>query len=159
MDSLETDLETLENAMRQFFQTMKRPQNWTRVAVRSGVTIDRSSAIILKMLLNAPMPCRVQDLADHLGIEAPFVTRKTQQLERAGYLRRVPDKTDRRAIDLHLTSLGRSTTTKLWKAQRDITAEALRQWKPAERRQFVTLFGRFSDNMATASHQEKTVRV
>ncbi|HVX47876.1 MAG TPA: hypothetical protein VHA05_00770, partial [Candidatus Saccharimonadales bacterium] len=82
MSSMENDLEALENAMRDFFQNMKRPQNWEHIKRRSGVAIDRPSAIILKSLLSTPAPHRVQDLADHLGIEAPFITRKTQDLER-----------------------------------------------------------------------------
>ncbi len=151
MESLETDLETLETAMRRFFQTMKRPQNWARIATRSGVTIDRPSAVILKMVLNMPAPCRVQDLASHLGIEAPFVTRKTQQLQKAGYLRRGPVKADKRAVDLHLTPRGRAITNKLWKAQRDIIASALQQWQPSERRQFVELFERFSNDLEIVS--------
>lgn len=146
---IENDLETLERAMRDFFQDMKRPQNWEHIKQRSGVAIDRPSAIILKSLLSAPAPCRVQDLADHLGIEAPFVTRKTQELERAGYISRVQDKDDRRAIDLNITAAGRTITKKLWRVQRDIVAEALRQWKPAERHQFVTLFKRFSEDLIT----------
>lgn len=151
MDSLESDLETLESAMREFFQEMKRPQNWEHIKTRSGVLIDRPSAIILKSLLSAPAPCRVQDLADHLGIEAPFITRKTQDLERGGYLRRVQDKDDRRAVDLHITSRGRAATKKLWKVQRDIITEALSQWKPAERHQFVMFFERFSKDLIIVS--------
>lgn len=156
MESLENDLEILENAMRDFFQDMKRPQNWEHIKVRSGVVIDRPSAIILKSLLSAPAPCRVQSLADQLGIEAPFITRKTQELERAGYISRVQDKDDRRAVDLHITPSGRSITKRLWKVQRDIMAEALRQWKPSERRQFVTLFKRFSGDLITVSRNHST---
>lgn len=151
MDSFETDLETLENAMRRFFQTMKRPQNWALVASRSGVTIDRPSAVILKLLIENRVPCHVQNLADHLGIEAPFVTRKTQELERADYLRRVTDRTDRRAVELMVTPRGRAVSKKLWKAQRDIIAEALADWGQTDRRQFVRLFEQFSDDLATAS--------
>ncbi len=151
MDSLETDLENLENAMRLFFQTMKRPQHWSHVMSRSGVSVDRPSAIILKTLLADQAHCRVQDLADRLGIEAPSVTRKTQELEQAGYLRRVPDADDRRAIDLHITHRGRLVAKRLWKAQREIIAEALERWEPSERQQLVKLFQRFSEDLVVVS--------
>jgi DNA-binding MarR family transcriptional regulator len=152
MDTLASDLETLENAMREFFQTMKRPHNWDQIKQRSGVAIDRPSAVILKLLVSAKGPCRVQDLADHLGIEAPFVTRKTQSLESAGYIKRVTDEHDRRAVDLHLTARGKAVTAKLGRAQREVISQALEQWKPRERHNFVTLFKRFSKDLSAVSH-------
>ena len=152
MSSLENDIETLENAMRLFAQTLKRPQRWAAVTAQAKVDMDRPSAAILQtLLLSKPRLCRVQDLAAHLGIEPPSITRKTQELEQAGYLRRVPDPDDRRAIDLRITSRGRSIANRLWNAQRQIVADALQTWEPAERGQFVRLFERFSEDLATAS--------
>lgn len=148
MESLQPDLDTLEAAMRLFFQTMKRPHNWARTQRRSGVTIDRPSAVILQSLRIASGPSRVQDLADKLGIEAPSVSRKAQELEQAGYLRRLPDKHDKRAIDLHITARGRATADKIRKAQRDMIGEVLADWQPAERRKFVKMFERFSASLA-----------
>lgn len=163
MSPLENDIELLENAVRLFAQTMKRPQRWAMVKDRAKLDIDRPSAVILQTLLLAERgSCRVQDLAVHLGIEPPSVTRKTQELERAGYLRRVADPADRRAIDLRITGKGRTIANRLWKAQRSILAEALQDWEPAERRQFVKLFERFSSDLATASAvgpRRKTPRV
>lgn len=150
MQTIENDLEVLENAMRLFFQTMKRPQHWSRVTERAGIMIDRPAAGILKTLMTCPSPCRVQDLADNLGVEAPSITRKTQELEQAGYLRRVPDKNDRRVTDLHITRRGRSAANRLWKSQREIVAEILQNWDPAERRAFVQSFMKFSDELATS---------
>jgi DNA-binding MarR family transcriptional regulator len=152
MSSLEHDIEILENAVRLFAQTIKRPQRWATVTAQANVSIDRPSAVILQtLLLSEPSFCRVQDLAVRLGIEPPSVTRKTQELEQAGYLRRVPDPADRRAIDLRITPRGRTIANRLWKAQRAILANALRDWNPADRRQFVKLFERFSNDLLTAS--------
>lgn len=150
MDILDNDLETLDNAMRVFFQTIKRPQHWSHVTRRSGIIIDRPSAIILK-LLDAQSPCHVQDLADHLGIEAPSITRKTQELERAGYLRRSPGKDDRRAVDLRITGRGRSAAKRLSSAQREIIADVLQDWQPSERHRFARLFERFSRDLVNVS--------
>lgn len=150
MKRLETDLETLENAMIGFFRTMKRPQHWRLVTDRARITIDRPAAGILKAIMACPVPCRVQDLANMLSVEAPTVTRKTQELERAGYLRRVPDKDDRRATDLYITARGRSAAKKLWNSQRAIMANVLQDWNPAERQQFVQLFEKFSIELADA---------
>ena len=42
-------------------------------------------------------PLRLGELAGRLAVEASHVTRQVQQLERTGYLTRVPDPDDRRA--------------------------------------------------------------
>lgn len=161
MESLQTDLETLESAMRLFFQTMKRPGHWSRVTARAGIVIDRPAAGVLKAVMICPPPCRVQNLAEMLGVEAPSITRKTQELERAGYLRRVQDKRDRRATDLHITARGRSVANRLWNAQQEIISEILQNWDPAERRQFVESFQRFGNELAASmpgAQQQHTAR-
>jgi DNA-binding MarR family transcriptional regulator len=151
MTSLENDIEILENAVRSFVQTMKRPQRWSAVTARAKVDIDRPSAFILQTLLNKQRGCHVQELALQLGIEPPSVTRKTQELEQAGYLERVADPEDRRAVDLRITARGKAVAKRLWKAQHDMIAEVLQGWDVSERRQFVRLFKRFSDNLMAAS--------
>lgn len=156
MDSLEHDIEILENAVRLFAQTMKRPQRWAAVTSRAKIDIDRPSAVILQTLLLSERGfCRVQDMAVRLGIEPPSVTRKTQELEQAGYLRRVPDPADRRATDLHITGRGRVIAKRLWKAQRSMLADTLEDWNPADRRQFVKLFEQFSNDLLTASVERR----
>lgn len=153
MDSFDQDIAVLEDAVRRFAQIMKRPGRWTELAAQAKVDIDRPSAMILQTLLLHKQLCRVQDLALQLGIEPPSVTRKTQELEQAGYLRRVPDRLDRRAVDLRVTPRGRAAANRIWKAHRETLADALQNWKPAERRQFVELFSRFSDDLTAASLQ------
>lgn len=152
LDKFNNDIEILENAVRMFAQSMKRPQRWAAVTKQAKTTIDRPSAMILQtLLLSERQLCRVQDLALQLGIEPPSVTRKTQELEQAGYLQRVPDAKDRRAVDLRITARGRNIANRLWKAQRDIIEQALKDWEPGERHQFVRLFERFSTDLMTAS--------
>lgn len=152
MNSLESDIETLEGAIRLFSQTIKRPQQWAAVTKQAGVSIDRPAAHILQiLLLHQPQSCHVQDLAAQLSIEPPSVTRKTQELERLGYLRRIRDTQDRRAIGLIVTPQGRIVANRLWKAQRESMGRALQQWAANDRRRFVTLFERFSHDLANAS--------
>jgi DNA-binding MarR family transcriptional regulator len=149
MDSLESDLKTIEESMHLYFQTVKRPQNWASLTAQAGSQIDRPAFFILHTLMVQPEHSRVQDLATRLGIEAPSITRKTQELEEAGYLRRVPDPTDRRAITLELTAKGRGLGEKVWKAQRAGVRKVLIDWPATEREQFVKLFTRFSQDTAT----------
>ena len=159
MTALESDLEVLERAMRMFFQTMKRPQHWATVSARSGLTIDRPSSGILHILMHSKgHACRVQDVAHLLGVEAPSVTRKTQELELSGLIRRVPDPRDKRAVDLRITPRGRMIAKRLWQAQREVMYQTLSNWDESERRTFVKLFERFSQdyvNSVEAEHQNK----
>ncbi len=159
MDSLDRDIASLEDAMRLFIQTMKRPQRWAVVRSRANVSFDRPSAIILQTLLDDKSAgWRVQDLAFHLGIEPPYITRKTQELERTGHIRRIPDPRDRRAVDLRLTPLGRKAADRLRKAQHHLLTEAMKGWKPEDRRHFIELFDRFSRDIALLTDTETSKR-
>jgi DNA-binding MarR family transcriptional regulator len=158
METLEADLEKLETAMRLYIQTIKRPQQWANITAQAGVNLDRPAAYILHtLMLPRPQGWRVQDLAAQLGIEAPSVTRKTQELEAAGYLQRTRNPLDKRAIGLRLTPRGRTVTTRLWKIQRQGIARVLEQWPASERRQFVELFQRFSTDLAAQQTNQKIV--
>lgn len=157
MDALESDLENLETAMRVFVQTMKRPQHWTHITDKAGIKIDRPAAVILHTITTTrSQGWRVQDLAAQLGIEAPSVTRKTQELERAGYLRRNRDPLDKRAIGLQITTLGRSTDIRIRKAQRQVIGQAISQWPVVDRRNFISLFQRFGNDLANLQLSSKT---
>lgn len=156
MNEFEADLEALQNAVRLFSQTMKRPQRWTKITEQAGVSIDRPAAMILQTLtLNYPARYRVQDLAAHLGIEAPSVTRKTQELEQAGLIRRLPDLADRRAIGLEPTAEGMDVARRIAMAQREYMGKALSGWSNSDRRQFLELFQRFSDSLARLEHSDQ----
>lgn len=51
-------------------------------------------------------PCRFSDLSQELKISAPTATGIIDRLEKSGYVKRIPDKKDRRAINIHLTVKG-----------------------------------------------------
>jgi DNA-binding MarR family transcriptional regulator len=149
MSSFDKDLESLETAMRLFFQTMKRPQLWANVTSKAGVNIDRPATHILHaLMLPKTEGWRVQDLANLLGIEAPSITRKTQKLELSGYLERTRNLQDKRAIGMRITPKGRSVCTKIWNAQRQTIAEVLNNWPEVERQKFVKLFEKFANELA-----------
>jgi DNA-binding MarR family transcriptional regulator len=143
------DLQTLDQATRLFFQTIKRPQTWSQLAQRAGTDVDRPSAVILHVLSEDPTKSyRLNDLAHRLGIEAPSVTRKTQELEAAGYLKRVPDPLDRRAVSLKATLSGQAISERLKAEQQKWFAAVIADWPAKERTQFVELFLRFSQRLA-----------
>jgi DNA-binding MarR family transcriptional regulator len=91
---------------------------------------------------------RLHDLAEHLNIEAPSVTRKVQQLEKAGLIARHQDDKDKRAYDVKATKRGLEVAMKIRDAQRQITSQVLNDWTQQERETFVNLFERFCKGTA-----------
>ena len=160
MPAIDSEVIQFENALRAFVQTVKRPQQWAYVTNAAGVQLDRPAAVILQtLILHQPKQLGVQDLALHLGIEPPSVTRKTQQLEQAGYLRRIRDTQDRRAISLEVTKAGHEVADRLWKAQRSSMSQVLAGWSSTDRQQLVSLFERFANELGTtAQPHEHTIK-
>ncbi len=130
----------LESAMRAMVQTMKRPQTWTALTAQAGLSIDRPGATILRILASRPGTWRLHDLAERIGVEAPSITRKAQQLEQAGLLSRKRDPQDGRAFSVQLTPAGRVIAMKLEAAQRRVLEAALKDWPAADLAQFINLF-------------------
>ena len=125
-------------------QTMKRPQTWTALTNRAGLSIDRPGATILRILTSQPGTWRLHDLAERIGVEAPSITRKAQQLEQAGLLSRERDPLDGRAFSVQVTPAGRIVAIKLEAAQRFVLEAALKDWPAVDLAQFIQLFQRFS---------------
>jgi DNA-binding MarR family transcriptional regulator len=154
MDELVTDIERLESALRELFQAMKQPLRWTRLAAAADTDIDRSGGVMLQILhrhSSDEAPFQVQDLARRLNIEAPSVTRRTQELEQLGLLRRLQNRRDRRAVDLHITERGSALAERLWQAQRVVWIDSLKDWSPKERGEFVGYLERFAQTLSKDS--------
>lgn len=71
----------------------------------SGVTSPQLA--LLEWVAGTP-GCRIQDLADGLGLTAPTVSVTVRRLEEAGLLHRQPDPADGRAVRLFLTDEGQA---------------------------------------------------
>lgn len=147
---MDKNLNRLEDAMLLFFQTMKRPQRWTDVTEQIGVVIDRPSGQILHILASAGSSYGVQELANHLGIEAPSVTRKTQELEQSGYISRVRSDKDKRVVKLEITPAGRNLAAKIMKVRRESMRNVLYNWSDSDRVAFINYFERFVSEVASS---------
>lgn len=56
-------------------------------------------------------PCRLIDLSDQLGVEAPFTTKRVEALVKLGYVSVTPDTIDKRVRLSTLTSAGKKIVT------------------------------------------------
>ena len=78
-----------------------------RIFMEFFQTIDLTQTqIFTVMTLYEKTPTRLTDLSNKLGVAAPTITGIVDRLEKAGYVKRIPDKEDRRVINVDLTEKG-----------------------------------------------------
>jgi DNA-binding MarR family transcriptional regulator len=115
-----------------------------RLLAAAGVRLDRAGcALLYKLYLNGSA-LRVTHLADLLGVDAPTVTRKIQQLEREQLVSRQADPDDKRATRITLTEAGRRTLERVLEARREWYERLVSGWDEAELATFASLLGKFS---------------
>ena len=111
---------------------------------KAGVELDRSGSVLLYKLYAEGEDVHLGVLAERIGVDAPAVTRKVQQLEREGLLRRERDANDARALRIMLTEEGRADVELLLSARREWLDDALASWSADERLEFSRLLQRFA---------------
>lgn len=145
MHKSRSDYENFAEDLRSLFLFIKRPQHWHKISALAKVDLDRPSAqLLMTLYYQQNKPCRVQDIAALLGVEAPSVTRKSQELELKGLLKRTTDPADKRAVQLLLTRRGRTLVTKVRQAQAEAIGTVMKRWPKDERRHFARLFEKFT---------------
>ena len=85
---------SIESALHALARRLKQARlhdHFTRVA---GVDIDQAGLAVLYALHGEKTGLRVTEVAARLGIDAPAVTRKAQQLERLRLVSRAADTDD-----------------------------------------------------------------
>lgn len=152
MGSIDKDLDVLEDAILQLKHALFRSRSWDRLIARAGVQLDRPGATILHTISQCSkdkVDCSVQLIAHHLGIEAPSVSRKVQELEQDGLLTRKTNPQDRRTVVLQLSDKGRSVLARIHRAKQEAMATLLEGWSSTDRSQLVTLLHRLAREMNT----------
>jgi DNA-binding MarR family transcriptional regulator len=112
--------------------------------------LDRAGAALLKVVANCEgTPCRLQDIATQLGIEAPSVTRTARELKRQKLISKRTDKEDRRATNISLTPEGKQLLERLQAAHRDRLKGALKDWSASDRHELARLLHKMAESLAT----------
>lgn len=140
----------IEAAWDAIARASRRSGSQDRLVTGAGVNVDRAGAALLRQLGPSSHPLRVNDLADRLDIDPSAVTRKVQQLERAGLVERSPDD-DLRSVRLRLMWVGEGVLARLLRARQAQLAEALWGWDEQERETFASLLRRFAEDIVAAS--------
>ncbi len=132
-------------------QTVARSITQVRLHERllrsAGVRLDRAGATLLFKLSAKGDSLRVTDLAEILGVDTPTVTRKVQQLERAGMVVRQTDPDDRRASRIRLTPAGRRTIERVRRARRAWLEQLLQDWDDDDLSVLADLLSRFAGDL------------
>ena len=138
--AIESALHSLSRSLRQV-----RLHDFLRAEAR--VDVDRAGMALLYVLHVNGASLRLTDLAEQLHIDAPAVTRKAQQLERAGLVGRTRDTTDGRATRLQLTAAGGRTISRILTARRAWLTGLLSGWPESEQTEFARLLRQFTSDV------------
>ncbi|MEV6296981.1 MarR family transcriptional regulator [Streptomyces sp. NPDC051896] len=143
----------IERALTRITYLGSRARQHERLMALAGVPLDRAAVALLRQIADSE-PLRPGELAQRLGVEASHVTRTVQQLQKAGYVTRVPDPVDRRAQRIRLTDAGREAVERVREAGARGMQLALADWRPEDLRQMATLFHRMVDDFLAYTTDE-----
>ncbi|MFI6014225.1 MarR family winged helix-turn-helix transcriptional regulator [Streptomyces sp. NPDC051243] len=143
----------IERALTRITYLSTRARQHDRLMALAGVPLDRAAVALLRQVADSE-PLRPGELANRLGVEASHVTRTVQQLQKSGYVTRVPDPQDRRAQRIELTEAGRQAIARVRDAGARGMQLALADWTPQELRQLASLFHRMVDDFLAHAIEE-----
>ncbi|WOX16672.1 MarR family transcriptional regulator [Streptomyces sp. N50] len=143
----------IERALTRITYLSTRARQHDRLMALAGVPLDRAAVALLRQVADSD-PLRPGELAQRLGVEASHVTRTVQQLQKSGYVTRVPDPDDRRAQRIELTEAGRQAVSNVRDAGARGMQMALSEWSTDELQQLATLFHRMVDDFLKYSIDE-----
>ncbi|MEU6374880.1 MarR family transcriptional regulator [Streptomyces sp. NPDC046909] len=145
----------IERALTRVTYLSTRARQHDRLMALAGVPLDRAAVALLRQIADSE-PLRPGELANRLGVEASHVTRTVQQLQKTGYVTRVPDPVDRRAQRIELTEAGQQAIDRVRDAGARGMQLALSEWTPDELGQLATLFHRMVDDFLAYAIDDET---
>ncbi|MDI2128828.1 MarR family winged helix-turn-helix transcriptional regulator [Yinghuangia seranimata] len=109
-------------------------------------TMDRAAYLLLGRL-EAEGPMGVKALAQAMSIDSSTVTRQVTPLVDQGYVDRVPNPDDGRAVLLRLSEIGLDRLHQVRRARIQLMAEMCAEWSAEDRERFTELLTRFNQEM------------
>ena len=126
-----------------------RDAMWARMEhelAAAGHELTFSQYITLKMLAGGS--AGVTDLARHAELNPGAMTRLLDKLEAKGFVTRVADPVDRRALQIHLTPAGLSMWQDVNECGQRVRERAMSGMSDAEREQLTRLLEQVRDNLS-----------
>lgn len=96
----------------------------------SHLPASAAQAAVLAMLREGPR--RISDLTGYAGVAQPTMTVLVDRMERQGWVRRVPDPDDRRAVRVEITQSGEETIAQLLAVRTASLAQRLTALPPED---------------------------
>jgi len=140
-------VDRFEEALQIVARSVTQVRLHERLLRSAGVRLDRAGVALLHKLSAGGDSLRITDLAELLGVDAPTVTRKVQQLERENMVIRQTDPDDRRASRIGLTPTGRRTLERVRRARRAWLDHLVEGWEDDDLSTLATLLGRFAKDL------------
>ncbi|MFF6807123.1 MarR family transcriptional regulator [Streptomyces sp. NPDC012616] len=145
----------IERALTRVTYLSTRARAHDRLMAIAGIPLDRAAVAVLRQVADSE-PQRPGELAQGLGVEASHVTRTVQQLQKAGYVTRVPDPDDRRAQRIQLTEAGRAAVGRVRDAGARGLQLALGDWDREDLGRLAALFHRMADDFLSYAADEES---
>lgn len=145
-EPVEAEVREIERALNRVTYLNGGVRRHDRLMALAGVSLDRAAVALLRQIADSGEPLRLGELATRLAVEASHVTRQVQQLQKSGYVARVPDPDDGRAQRIELTPLGRDAIDRIREASCHGMQLALAAWSPEELARLGELFNRMVDD-------------
>lgn len=137
----EPDTRRLKTALVDVYRILNSSRVRDTTARRSAVNVSAVAGGVLRHVLDEG-PIRPVDLAQRVRLRPPALSRHLKNLEAEGCIERVPSPGDGRGALVRVTRRGRSAIERLEQTEDQIMNEQLRDWKPQEMDQLLTLLDR-----------------
>jgi DNA-binding MarR family transcriptional regulator len=122
------------------------------VLARADVRCEVAGAAVLGQL-ELLGPVRLTELAQALGLDPSSVSRQVSALERAGWVTRADDPTDRRAQRLQLTAAGSEVVAAITRERATVLERLTPDWSGHDLEELTGLLARLNADIAT--HREQ----
>ncbi|WP_203728975.1 MarR family winged helix-turn-helix transcriptional regulator [Streptomyces sp. SID12501] len=147
--SAATDVAEIDRNLNRIAHLAYHARQHGRLRELAGVPLERSAVVLLRQIADSE-PLRPGELANLLAVEASHITRQVQQLQKAGYVTRVPDPDDRRAQRIRLTPAGAEAVVRIREVSCRSMRGALEGWSPHELRRLTAFVDRMVDDVLSA---------
>lgn len=136
---MDPDVRTIEEQVALLLRLADRNR---RRSSRFDGTLERSAYLALGRLVDGPLS--INEIADHLRLDASTVTRQVLAMEAAGHVTRERDEHDGRRAVISMTPAGAQALAATQAARYDVYREILEDWGAADRHQLGALLTRLN---------------